>query len=206
MASMVAICNIALTRAGCTTISSLDEATNEARQCKLEYESIRDQVLRAYPWSSATKIVALALTNEKIPGWQYAYSYPADCLLMRKVYSAEHAYIYSSGSDHLCLHDIDNKRKVIMTSSGRVVLSNIDSAYAEYTFRNTNTESYDPELINSIAWALSYAISVSLTGNKELREHLYKLYVESVQSAHLSDKIENCTEVLTSNKYIKARY
>lgn len=80
-------------------IASLNEDSNEARQCNLLLEPLRDELLRMAPWNCATNFGNLALicaapgtpenptagtlTWEKgqpPPPWSYEYAYPADCL------------------------------------------------------------------------------------------------------------------------------
>ncbi|MGR7394096.1 hypothetical protein ACU63O_11170 [Klebsiella aerogenes] len=81
MASVIEICNRALSNIGNNrSINSLNEASKEAGQCSLYYESIRDAVLADFDWNFATKTVALADTNNPPLDWDYAYTYPTDCL------------------------------------------------------------------------------------------------------------------------------
>ena len=80
MASVIEICNRALSNIGNNrSINSLNEASKEAGQCSLYYESIRDAVAD-FDWNFATKTVALADTNNPPLDWDYAYTYPTDCL------------------------------------------------------------------------------------------------------------------------------
>lgn len=81
MASVIEICNRALSNIGNNrSINSLEEASKEAGQCSLYYESIRDAVLADFDWNFATKNIALADTNNPPQDWDYAYTYPTDCL------------------------------------------------------------------------------------------------------------------------------
>jgi hypothetical protein len=94
------IANRALSAIGTrTTIASLTEQSNEARQCALLIDPLRDEILRLAPWNCATNFNSLTLvcaapgTPENpspgqnvwtkgipAPPWSYEYLYPSDCL------------------------------------------------------------------------------------------------------------------------------
>ena len=100
MTSVADIANRALSSIGTRSqIADLSEDSNEARQCKLLLEPLRDELLRMAPWSCALNFNNLSLicsapgTPENptaganvwgkgipAPPWSYEYAYPSDCL------------------------------------------------------------------------------------------------------------------------------
>ena len=50
------ICNMALAFIAKGRISSMDEQTEQARQCKLFYDIVKKDLLRNYTWGFAKKI------------------------------------------------------------------------------------------------------------------------------------------------------
>ena len=100
MTSEVDIANRALSAIGTRSeIVDFNEDSNEARQIKLHFHSVRDQLIRMAPWNFARNFTNLALITaapgtpenptaganvwEKgipPPPWSYEYAYPADCL------------------------------------------------------------------------------------------------------------------------------
>jgi len=100
MTSPVDIANRALSAIGTRSqIATLDEDSNEARNCKLLFDPLRDEVLRMAPWNCAFNYANLSLicsapgTPENPtagaqtwdkgippPPWSYEYAYPSDCL------------------------------------------------------------------------------------------------------------------------------
>lgn len=100
MTSITDIANRSLSAMGTRSqIASLDEDSNEARECKLLLEPLRDELLRLAPWSCAFNYINLDLIssapgtpenptdgldvwNKTIPPppWSYEYGYPPDCL------------------------------------------------------------------------------------------------------------------------------
>lgn len=100
MPSVIDIANRGLQALGTrTTIASLTENSNEARQCSLVIEAVRDELMRMAPWNCGTNFNNLSLIcaapgtpeNPSVgsstwqkgippPPWAYEYLYPADCL------------------------------------------------------------------------------------------------------------------------------
>lgn len=110
MADITSLCNQALAAVGTRqAIASINEASNEARACLLQYDPTRKHLLRAAHWGFArvyAKFPVLrahrstpeALTPvgggywtgwderyEPPPPWLYAYTVPGDCLAMRYI-------------------------------------------------------------------------------------------------------------------------
>lgn len=100
MTAEVDIANRALSAIGTRSqIADMSEDSNEARQCKLLLEPLRDELLRMAPWNCAMNFNNLSLicsapgTPENpttgmnvwgkgipAPPWSYEYAYPSDCL------------------------------------------------------------------------------------------------------------------------------
>jgi hypothetical protein len=77
--SSVSISNMALTRLGKATISSLSENSSEARLCSLLYQPTVSEILRLRDWSWAKSYVSLtAAANPTISKWSRAYNLPSD--------------------------------------------------------------------------------------------------------------------------------
>ena len=81
MASVVGICNGALQRLGAARITSLDNATKNARECNAAYERRRDTTLRRHRWSFASQRASLA-ADSTAPAFGPAnyFTLPTDCL------------------------------------------------------------------------------------------------------------------------------
>lgn len=85
------ICNMALSYLGNGRINSVDDAAEDARKCKIHYDHDRRRMLAAYSWGFAKRIERLALFTSDVPGWDYAYSYPAECISVIYVYDKDGA-------------------------------------------------------------------------------------------------------------------
>ena len=98
MPTQIDLCNAALSNVGTrSTITSLTEVSNEARNCSIHWDFARRAILRSHNWSFAKKQITAALicaqtgTPENPNGsaplppwpWLYEYAWPQDCLRMR---------------------------------------------------------------------------------------------------------------------------
>ena len=85
----VEICNLALGRIGRkAAITSLTENSAEARACARIWDVTRQALLREFTWGFSRKVALLALSTESIPGWEYLYAYPSDCLQALRIFNA----------------------------------------------------------------------------------------------------------------------
>lgn len=100
MVDLVEVTNRALQVMGSrTSVASMTEVSNEARQSSLIIEKLRDELIRKAPWNFATKTAQLTFITSApgtpenpnassliwapgipAPPWAYEYQYPVDCL------------------------------------------------------------------------------------------------------------------------------
>lgn len=159
MASVVQICNMALTRIGQNQfIDSIDEQSKAAELCALHYELCRDEVLQAFPWPFAEARVFLADIGSPAQTWQFRYRYPVDCLEAR--------YISVPG--------IEKPRaeqripfKVVNAAGGRAILSNQEQAELVYTVRVEDTTYFPPMFVSALAWRLAAELAMGLQARPE---------------------------------------
>lgn len=177
MASVIEICNIALSRLGNSrTINSLTEQSKEAGVCSLHYEPARDAVLSDFDWSFATKRVALADTGAPPPDWQYAYRYPTDCMRiielmvpgMRNVPSRLRIE-YTTGSD--------------ADGTGKLIYTEQEMAWLKYVGLVTDPNMYDAVFRDALSWRMAGEMAMSLTSGPQLGQNAMTMYAQVIRSA-----------------------
>ena len=186
MASVVGICNIALSNIGDEKISSLTDNNDRARACNLRYEDTRDAVLRSHPWKSATSRVELAAsTDTPVWGFTYKYALPSDCLRVLDVY------------DYTVPFSIE----------GRFLLTDNSTAKLKYIARFTDPNVYDILLQLAIGIRLAAEIAEALTGRTELKQEMYQKYLLILSEARGVDSQEKgMPMVIEANDFINARF
>jgi hypothetical protein len=190
------ICNMALSRIGTKTISSIDDTTSvEAKRCSLEFDPIKESVLRDFNWNFATMIELLAeVSGVTVPGWDYVYMYPENCLSIRKIYIEDEVWLKQK------------PYRVIgaSTASSSYILFNQEDAYIEYTANISDTTRFDASFVDALTWRLSAVLAQALRTGTDVTK-LTQMYQYSLSKAQTNSAMEEINIQPKSCKYIDAR-
>ena len=197
MTSKVEIVNIALSRLGADSINTLTEATEGARQANLLWNSVRDLVLRDFPWNCATKTGILAqVADYTHPEWEYIYQSPAESVYARR--------IFNGGSK--AKKDPEEFRVTISPSgTSKIILARIPGAYLEYTARITDPNLYDGLFVDALAWRLGAEMAMPVTGNAAYMEKFLEAYRQSLIIAYGIEANEGREPLVHSTTYVSSR-
>lgn len=205
--SIVEICNIALARIGITmAITSLDERSKEAIQCKLFYEMVRDKVLGDAPWPFAHRTVLLQLTGEAPQRWAYSYQYPADCLRLNDVYPT-----LPTGMPPDVFREWSKINRVPYElaagdSDNQVIVTDQVDAVADYVIRVENTLRYDAAFSSALAWALAVELAVPLAKGIDYSRNALAQYTKEINEALAKNlNEEGAPEKDPESSYVQAR-
>lgn len=178
----VGICNLALARIGTkSTIVSLDEASPEARQCKLLFPHSRDASLRAFPWGFARRERALSiLSDEESEGWGFVYAYPSDCLRVLYIKPAVRG----------------TKRGPIVTGLSadgdrRTIQSDTENAVLVYIARVTDTTLFDPLFVEAMSYKLGAELAPGLGISEQRQQQALRMFQSAIMAAQAADANES---------------
>lgn len=182
----VEICNLALDNVGVTNkIAALADSSKEAKACNRWYATIRDLVLRAYPWPFAARLVALVQDEtETNADWSYLYTRPADYLKARRVIVA--------GQPRNTLR-LPFEASVL-NAAGTAYLIGCDTAeaYLDYT-RKMDTDAhvtmFPPAFVDALAFKLATRLVVPLSLDKGLIKEAETMYKSTAAEAY-ADSID----------------
>jgi len=168
MASKTEICNLALGHIGVgKEIANIaTEKTETAAVCNRFYETAKDAVLRDFEWPFATKFRDLSLieSNPTVE-WGYSYSYPSDCLKMRRILIGNVAANYRVGQPYVTEDTVQRSPyRIVQGPSGTAIFSNQSEATAEYTARIDDPTVYPPDFVMALSWRLAAYIAPTVTG------------------------------------------
>lgn len=180
MASEVEICNRALANIGAESISALTEKSPEARACKLLYAPARDSLLRLQTWGFATKHVALGvISSATVYGYEYAYSYPIDCLFARGFYRA------------IATADPISFKVVVQPDlSSKEIWTNKENAILIYTAKVTDVNVFDSLFKEALGHYLAAKLAPTLIKDLKLRPVLAREQLNYVAQALVGDARE----------------
>lgn len=208
--SDVEICNIALTRIGHQTISSLATGSSSpkaATLCALHYPLCRDAVLRAHPWNFAIRRATLAQSSTT-PNHEYLYQHalPTDCL---KVIRTEWE---ANGFVGTAVYGFPGVHGMAMDSApyrieGRFVLTNEGTVKIEYIARVEDVAQFDDLFVDVLAQRLAAELCMPLKESTSTTQALWQVYGQKLSEARTADAQEGTPRaVVDLSPWIAARF
>lgn len=189
MASLVAICNLALSHLGVRdSIAALDEGSTEARICNANLSDVRDTLLGDFNWNFARRVETLALRAETAPtGWTYAYSVPNKCIRFRGIWLGPAPLNVPPPRWELAsIADVNG-------NDVSAILTNTASAEGLYTRQIENPELFSRGFTLALAWRLAEAVALPLTNKESIYERTAKLALVKVNEGAVMDANEGVT-------------
>lgn len=178
-------------------VAAVNEASREAEVCRLWYDKVVDQVLRAAYWSAAKSYSRLALAAERDdtlawtavdpePGFRYAYAAPNDLLAAR----------YDSTYARFTVGNYAN---------APAIFSNTEDMILFYTMRQDNVALWDAQLLMAMGYALSAHICKPLTGKRSLSQDCAQQANNFIIEARVSNANLENNQIDTIPDWIAAR-
>ena len=217
MASVIEICNRALGRIGIDQlIESLDDPNNRARNCKLQYEPCRDEVLEDFPFNFAQTSVALSLVADvEVPGWRYAYRYPNGAVKVHRVTDEcgmrilrGSAYVTGDIWDYTLM---PAKMPFLVmadptTDGAKLILSDVEFAYAWYTLKVTDPSQFSPLFRSALSWRMAMELALSMKASTNLYNNAVNQYGWAVSQAQVGTLNESTPDREAQSEAVSARY
>lgn len=184
MASVVEICNKALSLLGQNLITDFSENTPEALACRTHWPFVRNQVLRSHPWNCAIERKAIPrLLDAPVNEFTYKYQLPADCL---RVLSIDPDQIFSI--------------------EGRTLLCDTDSIILKYIKELSDSSQYDPELADALSYIMASELCYQMTSSTSQVDYLRTTGEEKLSNAKASDALEGRQKEVRQTAWIRAKY
>lgn len=165
MASTVQICNLALSRLGANTITSLTDGTTEAKLCNTFFSVLADEVMVEGSWSTTIKRASLArTTNTPAFGYTYEYQLPVDPKALKILNIDE----IQPGSTEYKIE-------------GDKLLTDSSSIKIRYIAKLEDTEDWGPLLTRAFTARLASELAYALTGDNskaDIEFRRYQLFVQ----------------------------
>jgi len=200
LATSTEIANMALSHLGVgVDIADLDtEDSPEAKACRAFYNQARQQTLRDFPWPFATKTVSLGLvTADPNDEWGYEYTYPADALQLRRIWSGVRNDSRQSRIPY----------RVVYGLASASIYTDIQSATCEYTVDVTATGRIPSDCTNAISLRLASYIAPRVAAGDpyKLGVRALQLYVAEINMARANAINEEQAEEVPESEFIRGR-
>lgn len=196
--NQIDICNMALALINRERIDSLEDSSQEAKMCKTFYDHERKRLLKMYSWGFARKTDQLALRVNTIPGWDFIYGLPQDCINM--------LFVFNDMTVERREFNRQDFRIVTVTGSDKVIACNLEDAWAEYIYNYRDTESFSEEFVEALTHSLAAKLALPLTSNTELAQMNMQLAQAALNMAAMEDANEQERKTMYPRKYENARF
>lgn len=218
MSSVVALCNLALTRIGAQTINDLNEASSAARHCTALYVPTRDALLQSQAWRFARSRQALAelsLTPGETPTeWAHVYALPADCLTPLYVEPSGRALATGRGAEATWPSETVTPPVTLRPAqatpdfevrAGRRILTDQPDAALIYTARIEDPTGFDPLFVEALSWRLAADLASALKGDVARRQEALREAVTAANAARAADAAAATVRNDSDAAWIRAR-
>lgn len=211
MTSETDIANLALTRIGHGTISSMSQGNKAADRCALHYPICRDTLLRAHPWNFAIRRATLAQSSVT-PNHEFDYYHvlPADFLKMLRTsweadgYSSTAVYGFPGMNGYG--GQMAPYRLESVSGVGRCIAANESVVSIEYIAQITDTAQFDPLFVDVLAQRLAAELAADFTDTQSVSKAMWDIYQMKLQEARTADAQEGTPrEIVDVSPWIMAR-
>jgi len=185
------ICNRALQKIGAARITSIDELSPRAEDCKSAYYDLRDAELRNHVWKFALSRRVLApLASAPEFEFDYEFLLPSDFLRLHPAatYQEETDWTIEGNADGL---------QVLRTNDG-------DTLYLRYVRQITDTAVMDSLFKEALAVKIAHELAEPATKGLNRKSALAVEYKEVIARAKLVDAIEKISAEPPEDVWVKA--
>lgn len=198
MASVIEICNLALSNVGKENINSLDEASPAARACRQFYAHTRDLLLQDHSWGFAGKTESLAeIENDKPGQWSFAYERPVDCLKVRWVRPR-----YSLDDGKLTKQQ---EFSIPYEVEGQHIYCDLSPAFLRFTFKLVDPSLFPALFTDALSWHLAVRLAMPLTKDPKIRADALQVAGAQTDAAKLADANEEPANSDIESEFVGAR-
>lgn len=201
MATKTEISNMAISHLGTgMTIANLEtESSEEAEACRTFFDTALDSTLREFDWPFARVFKELSLVKEApTPEWGFAYRYPSDCKMIRKILSGVRNDTRESQVPYVIAKD----------AAGRLILADVADPVARYTEAIKDLSLCTSDFVMALSFKLAMYIAPKLTAGDpyKMKQEMQASYLAEISSAKALALNEEKREIPPESEFIRARY
>lgn len=183
--SEVAICNRALQKVGEPQITSLDDPTNGARECKRLYTFARDMLQRGYVFNFTITRVLLP----EVGGYQ----------------GREFGNAYNLPSDYMRLVKVETQREY-RVEGNRILINQAGPLELVYCRKIEDTTKFDPLYTESLSAYMASELAEVILQSNSKKQQLYDLFLVTLQRAVAVDVMDQHPMRFEESDWINARW
>ena len=172
MASVVQICNMALSHIGSEArVSSISppDGSVEAGHCATFYDLARTELLEPGNWAFSLKRAPLAEVTNPSTAWTYAYAKPSNCLRALRILRPSIAITVFT-QDLAAVPHADDSGSAPFNVEGDVIFTNAPDAVLVYVQDVTDSTKFPASFTSALSYLLaSHLAGPIIKGNEGVR-------------------------------------
>lgn len=198
MASVIQVCNRALTKLGAARIVSIDDDVKAARALKSAFDDVRDDELRGHRWQFAMRRITLAaLSTAPAFGYAYQYQVPPDFLRLDMV---DDRFPDAVMDNYIGAETLD------YALEGNLILTDIAAPLKlRYVAQITDPTAWDANFREALACRLAAELAEDLTQSNQKRQLAWQEYDRAIRQAIRSNAIEKLPVAPPDNTWVLSR-
>jgi len=193
MSSKIDIYNLALTHLGMKEVTSVDANNPSADALNTLYNPCLEDLFSEYRWPFATvkeKLVSVTDTVLELE-WENSYLRPTEAMTVWVVYN-EGTMTAKEEQQFETIYQ--------PTYSRRIIGTNLDDAYCEYTYKIIDTALYSPKFVMALSYKLAASAAHTLLRTIKSGTDIMTIaraFIEEAKAISFSEKI-NKREITSS--------
>ena len=196
--SQLGLYNLALQHLGMKKITSISGTDPSTVACNNFYETCLNDAYSEHAWPFATAQATVNASSVTAPlGWTYCYDYPTEnCAKVWLVFN-EATYDKPDEQDFNTFYD--------PTTGTRIIASNLEEAYIEYTHIVSDPTLWDTKFYLAMSYKLAASMAHALTGDAQKGLALMQLYNGIIHEAKRVGSSEQRKKPVFSSAYQNSR-
>jgi hypothetical protein len=200
MTERVDICNMALSWLGEAPITSIDDETTRAQQCKISYAPTRDAVLEAHDWTFAVeRFIPAQNVVPPVYGPGVAYDIPPQII---RVLSCDNP---SDSNSYPFTSKILGREQIDWQLEGDKIICNKDVIWCRGIRRIEEEGRFSPLFVQAFAAKLAFLLAQVITSDPEIAKNVYAMYDLFIKEAVSRDGIQGRSRQIVNRQLAKSR-
>lgn len=185
------ISNLAMNHLGLSELANLTDDDPKVDAVNTFWEPTRDDLFRRGWWTFATAQKLLTDVTDQdnlIEGWDYYYTMPSSAMNIQCVYDA-------NTTDTKYNQKWEEQYSITMNTT--VILTNLGTAYADITYKVTDTAKWTSDFVMAFSYQLASFIAHQLTGDPNMGLALAEIatrYINETKRVSHTQKQQNPTQ------------
>jgi hypothetical protein len=196
----VDICNMALTWIGQETITSVDDDSQRAILCKLNYAPARDATLEAHDWTFAVQRFQPA-KNIVPPVYGAGQAFDIPPQILRVIACDQDETVL----DPYSTVSINSREQIDWQMEGRQIICNLDVIYCRGIRRIEDEGSFSPLFVLALSAKLAVLLALALSSSTDVRQLVQMQYDEAISEAKSRDGLQGRGKRLRNRTMYKSR-